>query len=91
MKVAAREGVARAEREFMLRPENSRAAYLGAVGLAALGELDRAKEWAARAWPSIGTTVWPNTTSLAFIPLRVKLIERSTCCLSSSRAPSMKQ
>jgi adenylate cyclase len=49
MKVAAREGVARAERELMLRPENSRAAYLGAVGLAALGELDRAKEWAGRA------------------------------------------
>lgn len=49
MKMAAREGVARAERELMLRPENSRAAYLGAVGLAALGELDRAKEWAGRA------------------------------------------
>ncbi|ASY66471.1 Adenylate cyclase (plasmid) [Sinorhizobium sojae CCBAU 05684] len=49
MKVAAREGVARAERELALRPENSRAAYLGAVGLAALGELDRAKEWAGRA------------------------------------------
>ncbi|MEY9785343.1 TPR end-of-group domain-containing protein, partial [Sinorhizobium fredii] len=49
MKMAAREGVARAERELILRPENSRAAYLGAVGLAALGELDRAKEWAERA------------------------------------------
>ena len=49
MKTAAREGVARAERELMLRPENPRPAYLGAVGLAALGELDRAKEWAGRA------------------------------------------
>ncbi|WP_042777671.1 adenylate/guanylate cyclase domain-containing protein [Sinorhizobium fredii] len=49
MKMAAREGVARAARELILRPENSRAAYLGAVGLAALGELDRAKEWAERA------------------------------------------
>ncbi|WOS65324.1 adenylate/guanylate cyclase domain-containing protein [Sinorhizobium fredii] len=49
MKMAAREGVARAERELILRPENSRAAYLGAVGLAALGEHDRAKEWAERA------------------------------------------
>jgi adenylate cyclase len=49
IKAAAREGVARAERELMLHPENARAAYLGAVGLAALGELDRAKEWAGRA------------------------------------------
>ncbi|TDW33342.1 adenylate cyclase [Rhizobium azibense] len=49
MKIAAREGVARAERELVLRPENARAAYLGALGLAALGKLDRAKEWAGRA------------------------------------------
>ena len=49
MRTAAREGVARAERELMLRPENPRPAYLGAVGLAALGEFDRAKEWAGRA------------------------------------------
>ena len=49
MKAAAREGVVRAERELMLHPENPRPAYLGAVGLAALGELNRAKEWAARA------------------------------------------
>jgi adenylate cyclase len=49
MKTAAREGVVRAERELTLHPENPRPAYLGAVGLAALGELDRAKEWAARA------------------------------------------
>ena len=47
--MAAREGVARAERELMLHPENPRPAYLGAMGLAALGELDRAKEWAGRA------------------------------------------
>jgi len=49
MKMAAREGVARAERELARHPENSRSAYLGAVGLAALGEFDRAKEWAGRA------------------------------------------
>jgi adenylate cyclase len=47
--MAAREGVARAERELALHPGNPRPAYLGAVGLAALGELDRAKEWAERA------------------------------------------
>jgi adenylate cyclase len=49
MKEAARDGVARAERELLLHPGNSRPAYLGAVGLAVLGELDRAKEWAERA------------------------------------------
>jgi adenylate cyclase len=49
MMMAAREGVARAERELMLHPENPRPAYLGAIGLTLLGELDRAKVWAARA------------------------------------------
>ncbi|KAB2849496.1 MAG: tetratricopeptide repeat protein [Hyphomicrobiaceae bacterium] len=49
MKTAAREGVARAERELTLHPENPRPAYLGAGGLAILGEIDRAREWAARA------------------------------------------
>jgi adenylate cyclase len=49
MQAAAREGVACAERELLLHPENPRPAYLGAVGLAVLGELDRAKAWAERA------------------------------------------
>jgi adenylate cyclase len=49
MKSAAREGVTRAERALAQHPENPRPAYLGAVGLAALGELDRAKDWAERA------------------------------------------
>lgn len=49
MKMAAREGVARAELELTLHPENPRPAYLGAIGLVVLGEFDRAKEWAARA------------------------------------------
>jgi adenylate cyclase len=49
MEKAAREGVTRAERDLALHPENSRSAYLGAVGLTALGEIDRAKEWAERA------------------------------------------
>jgi adenylate cyclase len=49
MQQAAREGVACAERELLLHPGNPRPAYLGAVGLAVLGELDRAKAWAERA------------------------------------------
>jgi adenylate cyclase len=49
MMSAAREGVIRAERELIMHPENPRPAYLGAGALAILGDLDRAKEWAARA------------------------------------------
>jgi adenylate cyclase len=49
MRMAAREGVVRAERELALHPDNPRPAYLGALGLAALGESDRAKDWAERA------------------------------------------
>jgi adenylate cyclase len=49
MKIAAREGVARAERALALHPENSRPAYLGALGLVVLGQMDRAKDWAERA------------------------------------------
>ena len=49
MRWAAREGIERAERELILHPANPRPAYLGAVGLAALGEFSRAKEWAERA------------------------------------------
>ena len=48
-KDAARRGVDRAERELARNPGNVRAAYLGAVALAKLGEIDRAKEWASRA------------------------------------------
>ncbi len=64
MNTEAREGVARAERELMMRPENPRPAYLGAVGLAALGEIYRAKEWADELWRSIPTIVWPNICGL---------------------------
>ncbi len=49
MRAAAEEGVLRAERELVRHPANPRPAYLGAVGLAVLGQLDRAKDWAARA------------------------------------------
>jgi adenylate cyclase len=46
---AARTGVRRAEQELARHPEDPRPAYLGAVGLAILGDVDRAKEWASRA------------------------------------------
>jgi len=46
---AARRGIERAESELTIHPENARPAYLGAAALAALGETDRAREWATRA------------------------------------------
>jgi adenylate cyclase len=46
---AQRRGFERAERELELHPENSRAAYLGALALVSMGERARAEEWASRA------------------------------------------
>jgi adenylate cyclase len=45
----ARRAVERAQAELQLHPEDSRAAYLGAVALISLGEIERAREWLARA------------------------------------------
>lgn len=46
---AARRGVERAQRDLQKNPDNSRPAYFLAGALAALGENDRAREWAVRA------------------------------------------
>ena len=46
---AAREGLARAERQLALEPDNPRPAYLGANCLLALGEHERAHDWTVRA------------------------------------------
>ncbi len=46
---AARRGIERAERELSKNPQNSRPAYLGAVALVTLGDIERAKEWGSRA------------------------------------------
>ena len=46
---AARRGVERAKNELSVHPENARAACLGGTTLAALGEREQAREWAARA------------------------------------------
>jgi adenylate cyclase len=48
-KEAARRGVELAERELTAHPEDSRPAQLGAGVLVRLGEIDRAREWLARA------------------------------------------
>src|SRR5205085_1682913 len=42
-------GIERAKSELMVHPENARPAYLGANALVALGEKERAREWASRA------------------------------------------
>jgi adenylate cyclase len=46
---AARTSIARAELALAANPENARAAYLGAISLAMIGEMERSQEWAARA------------------------------------------
>ncbi len=46
---AGRHGFERAEAEIQLRPENVRAAYLGAGHLATMGQRNRALEWISRA------------------------------------------
>ena len=46
---AGRHGFERAEAEIQLRPENVRAAYLGAGYLVAVGQRSRALEWISRA------------------------------------------
>jgi adenylate cyclase len=46
---AAQRGFALIQAEIQLRPENTRAVYLGATYLAVTGEGDRAKEWISRA------------------------------------------
>src|SRR5262249_27837528 len=46
---AWRRALDRIEREIALRPDNASALVHGAIGLACLGEKERAKQWAARA------------------------------------------
>jgi adenylate cyclase len=48
-----RRGIERAERELARNPENARSAYLLAVGLAFVGETERARQWAGERWRSI--------------------------------------
>src|SRR5207244_564347 len=49
IEAAARKGIALAEKELALHPENPRPAALGAAGLLAIGETERAREWLTRA------------------------------------------
>src|SRR5438477_2721534 len=46
---AAHKGLALAEKELALHPENPRPAALGAAGLLAIGETERSREWLTRA------------------------------------------
>ncbi|MEI2296731.1 adenylate/guanylate cyclase domain-containing protein [Ensifer sp. MJa1] len=48
-RLAARRVLERVEREIALRPDNVHAVICGALALAHLAELDRAKEWVSRA------------------------------------------
>lgn len=44
-RAAAAEGLRRAQRELERHPDNARAAYLGGISLAVLGQAERAREW----------------------------------------------
>jgi adenylate cyclase len=48
-KDAARKGAKLAERQLTLHPDDARAAELGSMALIEIGEVDRAREWIARA------------------------------------------
>jgi adenylate cyclase len=49
IEAVARKAVERAQNELALHPDNSRPAYMGGNDLIALGEVDRGREWLARA------------------------------------------
>jgi len=49
IEAAARKGIALAENELAMHPENPRPAALGAAALLAIGETERAREWLTRA------------------------------------------
>ncbi len=49
IEAAARKGIALAEKELAMHPENPRPAALGAAGLLAVGEMERSREWLTRA------------------------------------------
>ena len=49
MRRAAERGLERAERALTLHPDEARAAYLGAIAFAAIGESKRALDWVSRA------------------------------------------
>jgi adenylate cyclase len=46
---AARKGVKLAERQLTIHPDDTRAAEMGSACLIEIGEVDRAREWIARA------------------------------------------
>jgi adenylate cyclase len=48
-RTAAKEALARAQRELARHPENTRAAYVSGLTLAVLGQSERAREWLSRA------------------------------------------
>ncbi len=48
-RAAATEALRRAQRELERHPDNTRAAYLGGIMLASLGQTEQAREWLSRA------------------------------------------
>jgi adenylate cyclase len=82
-KDAARRGIKLAERELSLHPDDPRPAHLGAGALFELGEMDRAREWIARALaidPDDSLTLYNvacGYTKLREFDLAFEMLERS--------------
>jgi adenylate cyclase len=87
---ARRLGVERATRRLELEPDDARALYMAANGLAALGESDRAREWAQRARalrPDDGMVLYNVACVLALLGLPEDALE----CLDEAVRNGLRQ
>ena len=87
---ARRLGVERATRRLELEPDDVRALYMAANGLAALGESDRAREWAQRARalrPDDGMVLYNVACVLALLGL----VEDALECLDEAVRNGLRQ
>ncbi len=95
--VAARESLARAERRLAEQPASTLAAFTGARALAALGEHERALEWAERALglgPDDHLTLYNVACTYALLDLRdraIDVLQRAMAGASPHRIAWMRQ
>ena len=94
---AAREALARSERRLADQPASTLAAFTGARSLAALGEHDRAVEWAERALglgPDDHLTLYNVASAYALLGHHehaIEVLERAMARASSHRIAWMRQ
>lgn len=96
-KVAARESLARCERRLSEQPASTVAAFTGTRALAALGERERALEWALRAiglGPDDHLTLYNVACAYALLGMHdraIELLQRAMASASSHRVAWMRQ